>query len=182
MKMLTASKRDLTWLNEVNSQSLQHFLVEMDKAFRWFFKHNSDYPKFRSKRDNQCFIVPSGFKMTGNRLVIPKFNEGIKYKDNLKHDLKLSDHIFHCDVCGLTIDRDLNAAVNILRWDLVNYSSVEAWELPDSRIDICLYGYIPDKPEVAISTGVNSDCTSPTFISPIFNMFIAAFRSLSMLK
>ena len=144
MKMLTASKRDLTWLNEVNSQSLQHFLVEMDKAFRWFFKHNSDYPKFRSKRDNQCFIVPSGFKMTGNRLVIPIFNEGIKYRGELL--------------------------------------SAEASELPGSTTDICLYGYIPDKPEIAISTGVNSDCTSPIFISPIFNMFMAAFRSLSMLK
>ena len=32
---------------------------------------------------------------------------------NIKHDLKLSDRIYHCNVCGLTIDRDLNAAINI---------------------------------------------------------------------
>jgi len=32
---------------------------------------------------------------------------------NIKRDLKLSDRIYHCDVCGLTIDRDLNAALNI---------------------------------------------------------------------
>ena len=34
---------------------------------------------------------------------------------NIKKDLKLSDRIYHCNVCGLTIDRDLNAAINVLR-------------------------------------------------------------------
>ncbi len=31
----------------------------------------------------------------------------------IKQDLKLSDRIYHCEYCGLTIDRDLNAAINI---------------------------------------------------------------------
>ena len=34
---------------------------------------------------------------------------------NIKHDLKLSDRIYHCDVCGFKMDRDLNAAINIER-------------------------------------------------------------------
>ncbi|EQD59683.1 protein containing Transposase, IS605 OrfB, partial [mine drainage metagenome] len=33
---------------------------------------------------------------------------------NIKHDLKLSDRIYHCNICDLTIDRDLNAAINVL--------------------------------------------------------------------
>jgi putative transposase len=81
MKMLTTLKKELTWLNEVNSQSLQHSLVELDKAFKSFFKHNTAYPTFKSKKDKQYFIIPSGFKARGNRLVIPKFPEGIKYRD-----------------------------------------------------------------------------------------------------
>ena len=32
---------------------------------------------------------------------------------NIKHDLKLSDRIYRCNTCGLEIDRDLNAAINI---------------------------------------------------------------------
>ncbi len=32
---------------------------------------------------------------------------------SIKHDLELSDRIYHCEACGLTIDRDLNAAINI---------------------------------------------------------------------
>ena len=38
---------------------------------------------------------------------------------NIKHDLKLSDRIYHCNVCGLSIDRDLNAAINILNMGLI---------------------------------------------------------------
>jgi hypothetical protein len=38
----------------------------------------------------------------------------------------------------------------------VNYPSAKASELPDSTTDICLYGYIPRKPEVAISKEVDS--------------------------
>ncbi|EQD38149.1 ISSoc7, transposase, partial [mine drainage metagenome] len=32
---------------------------------------------------------------------------------NMKHDMKLSIRIYHCNICGLSIDRDLNAAINI---------------------------------------------------------------------
>ena len=32
----------------------------------------------------------------------------------VKAKLSLSERVFHCDACGLSIDRDLNAAVNIL--------------------------------------------------------------------
>ena len=38
---------------------------------------------------------------------------------NMKHDLKLSDRIYHCEVCCLTMDRDLNAAINILHMGLI---------------------------------------------------------------
>ena len=32
---------------------------------------------------------------------------------NKKDNLSLSDRTYHCDECGLTIDRDLNAAINL---------------------------------------------------------------------
>ena len=33
-----------------------------------------------------------------------------------KNDLKLKDRVYHCDNCGLTIDRDFNAALNLCRY------------------------------------------------------------------
>lgn len=38
---------------------------------------------------------------------------------NIKHDLKLKDRVYHCYACGLIIDRDFNASLN-----LANYKSI----------------------------------------------------------
>lgn len=37
---------------------------------------------------------------------------------NIKHDLKLSDRIYYCDVCGLIIDRDYQASINLRNFAL----------------------------------------------------------------
>ena len=37
---------------------------------------------------------------------------------HIRHDLKLSDRIYICPECGLTIDRDLNAAINLANYQL----------------------------------------------------------------
>ena len=38
---------------------------------------------------------------------------------NIMDDLSLNIREYHCNICGLTIDRDLNAAINILN-DAIN--------------------------------------------------------------
>ena len=35
---------------------------------------------------------------------------------NIKRDLKLSDRTYKCDICGLKIDRDYNAAINLSKY------------------------------------------------------------------
>ena len=66
------------WLKEVNSQSLQHALKHLDTAYQNFFSKKTGYPKFKSKKSKQSFHVPQFIKVVGNRLIIPKFREGIK--------------------------------------------------------------------------------------------------------
>ena len=39
------------WLKEVNSQSLQYSLENLDNAFTKFFKKQGGYPKFKSKKN-----------------------------------------------------------------------------------------------------------------------------------
>lgn len=38
---------------------------------------------------------------------------------NIKKDLKLSDRMYKCDVCGLVIDRDYNASINLANYEVV---------------------------------------------------------------
>ena len=39
---------------------------------------------------------------------------------HIKKDLKLKDRVYHCEHCGLTIDRDYNASINLANYQLVS--------------------------------------------------------------
>ena len=45
-------KEKYNWLKEANSQSLQQVLIDLDKAFKAFFKSISKYPKYNWKPMN----------------------------------------------------------------------------------------------------------------------------------
>ena len=79
-KQLVELKKECEWLKEVNSQSLQSVLQNLDLAYKKFFK-GSGFPKFKSKHDKQSFHVPQNVKVAGGKLVIPKFKkQGINIK------------------------------------------------------------------------------------------------------
>ena len=77
VKQLPELKEELPWLKEVNSQSLQQSIQNMDIAFKKFFK-GAGFPKFKSKRDRQSFSIPQNVIVDNDLLIIPKFKEGIK--------------------------------------------------------------------------------------------------------
>ena len=56
---------------------------------------------------------------------------------NLKRDLKLSDRVYHCDACGLTIDRDYNASLNIRRTGLIKVGLVQPEFTPAELLRAC---------------------------------------------
>ena len=41
---------------------------------------------------------------------------------NIKNDLKLKDRIYKCENCGITIDRDINAAINLRNYGQQEYN------------------------------------------------------------
>ena len=38
---------------------------------------------------------------------------------NIKRNLKLKDRTYKCDICGLVIDRDLNASINLMKYPII---------------------------------------------------------------
>jgi len=75
---LTKLKKENDWLKEANSQSLQQTLKDLDTAYNRFFKKQSGFPNFKSKRNNQSFRIPQFFEIKGSKIYFPKFKEGIK--------------------------------------------------------------------------------------------------------
>lgn len=77
-KELTTLKKELVWLKEVGSQTLQFSLKCLDGAYNKFFNGLARFPNYKSKhRNNQSFRAPQNVRIINNKLVIPKFIEGI---------------------------------------------------------------------------------------------------------
>lgn len=80
MRQLTDLKNDLVWLKEVDSQSLQQSILNLDKAYTQFFKGHTKFPNFKNKQSGTSFRNPHGSKVEiiNGKLSQPKFKEGIK--------------------------------------------------------------------------------------------------------
>jgi putative transposase len=76
IKQLPDLKKECKWLKEVNSQSLQQSIQNMDIAFKKFFK-GAGFPKFKKKSNCGSFSIPQNVIVENNLLIIPKFKEGI---------------------------------------------------------------------------------------------------------
>jgi putative transposase len=77
-KQLSELKKECIWLKEINSQSLQQTIGNLDKAYTNFFEGRSKFPKFKSKKNKNSFHIPQFVNIFNNKLVIPKFKTGIK--------------------------------------------------------------------------------------------------------
>lgn len=78
------------WLNEVNSQSIQAALKDLDGAYDKFFRKISKFPKFKSKHNSrQSFKVPQFAKIDweAKTLKIPKFKTPFKFRGKYSDEL-----------------------------------------------------------------------------------------------
>jgi len=65
---------EFNWLKEVNSQSLQSSLKDLDTAYGRFFKKQAMFPKFKKKGlYTDSFSCPQNVKLMEGKLQLPKF-------------------------------------------------------------------------------------------------------------
>ena len=110
-------KREKEWLKEVNSQSLQYSLLQLDAAFKNFFKKNGKYPNFKSKHDRQSFHNPQHCSVDFKKgvLNIPKAKNiktvfHRKFKGDKIHDVTISkdkDGRYYASILVDTFDKPL---------------------------------------------------------------------------
>jgi len=85
-----------------------------------------------------CFQAETemkGRKNGKNLIEIGRFDPSSKMcsrRGSIKRDLNLSDRVYHCEVCGLVIDRGLNAAIN-MRMGLIEVGLVRSELTPADR-------------------------------------------------
>ena len=80
-------KKDCAFLKEINSQSLQASIKNLDTAFTNFFKNKAGFPKYKSKnKSTKSFNIPQSISIVGNKLCIPKFKRGIEINQHRKFE------------------------------------------------------------------------------------------------
>ncbi len=83
-RVIPLLKKGFPFLKDVNSQSLQGALLNLDNAYKRFFNHESDHPVFKSKKKLNAISIPQNFKFIDDKLYIPKVKSPIKVKFHRK--------------------------------------------------------------------------------------------------
>ena len=81
-KFLTSLKFEFEWIKESHSKVLQQQLINLDRAYKNFFKQGNGFPKFKSRHENQScrFPVDAISSIKGNRINIINALKDIHYK------------------------------------------------------------------------------------------------------
>ena len=79
-KTLTDLKKqeEYSWLKEINSQTLQFTLRNLETAYTNFFRGKAKFPRFKAKKNGSSFHIPQFCSIENSRIYIPKLKEGIK--------------------------------------------------------------------------------------------------------
>lgn len=87
-------KKEYEWLQEVDSLALANAQLNLDKAYKAFFKGNSKFPKFKSKRHKQSYttnVVNGNIRLLEGHIKLPKLKK-VKIKQHRqipsKHTIK----------------------------------------------------------------------------------------------
>jgi putative transposase len=88
-------KNEFEWIKESHSKVLQQSLINLEIAYKNFFKEHKGFPKFKSKHNNNqsCrFPVDAIMGVKGNRINIIKALNDIHYKCSRQDEIALNKH------------------------------------------------------------------------------------------
>lgn len=86
-------KEETSWLKNVHSKVLQQSLINLEQAYKSFFKNGAGFPKFKSKKDSKqsCrFPKDAISKIRGNRISIIKPLSNIHFKCSVRDEVQLN--------------------------------------------------------------------------------------------
>lgn len=91
---------ETSWLANVDSQSLQFVLRELDRSFTRFLQKRSRFPRFKSrKRDQLRFTIPQRVYIDDGRVFVPKIGR-VRIRQSRTIDIATKSATFKRDTTG----------------------------------------------------------------------------------
>ena len=138
-RMASELKKECEWLNEVNAQSLQSALRNLNDAYQRFFEKKACYPRFKKKKGTQTFSNPQSSSIDFKKgLLHIRKAKNIKIKIHRKFK---ADRIHNVII---SMDSDGKYFASIL---------VDTYENPLPKKDIC------EDTTIGIDSGLNTLAT-----------------------
>lgn len=77
-KQIKDLRLDCRWIDDINTQSLYASIMNLEDAYKRFFKGIGDFPRFKKKRTDGSFNVPQWVAIKNGKLSLPKMREGLE--------------------------------------------------------------------------------------------------------
>jgi putative transposase len=158
---------ETAWLAQMDSQSLQQALADLEKAYKGFFEKTKQFPKFKKKgRSEESFRIPQRVYVEGRHLIVPKLGE-IRLRLSQPVTPPTKSATFKLDALG--------------HWYVTLTTQLEITELPE----------VPDFEEVEgfdlglsalVVTSTGEKIEAPTYYRKAENKIATANRSLARKK
>lgn len=112
-KKLVELKSEYNWLKNVHSKVLQQSIIDLNKAFKGFFKHGNGFPNFKKKNNEEScrFPIDAISDVNGNRINIIKQLKDIHYKCS-KRDEKLLNK-YKKQIKSVTLTKTKSDKINL---------------------------------------------------------------------
>ena len=88
VKKLTKQKKELVWLKEVDATALQQALIDLDSAYKKFYKEKKNTPKFHKKGYKESYRTFYVHRSSAHFVKLPKIGK-IKVSEKLKKKINI---------------------------------------------------------------------------------------------
>lgn len=87
------TQKEYEWLKNVHSKVLQQSLINLETAYKNFFKNGTGFPNFKSKKDKQSCRFPSDAisGIRGNRINLIKKLSNVHFKCSRRDEIILNE-------------------------------------------------------------------------------------------
>ena len=112
-------KREYPWLKDADSTALTGTPENLHKAYTRFFKGQTRFPKFKSKKHEQSYIS----KCVNNNIVIitSAFQSRVPYTSNVIEDLKAKGMMHNHHLSRAVANVSWNMFANMLAYKCLSY-------------------------------------------------------------